>query len=90
MAEVTIYGVEGCGPCEVAKIFFKQQNIHYRFVDLNQNPDSRRELVAKLEQPTSGVILEVGDSEDTKQVDIMQGVSLASLRRWLEQHPELT
>lgn len=85
MAAVTIYGVEGCGPCEVAKLFFKQQKIAYRFVDLNQDPDSRRTLVAKLEQPTSGVILEVGDSVDT-----MQGVSLASLRKWLEQHPELT
>jgi len=85
MANVTIYGVEGCGPCEVAKLFFKQQKIAYRFVDLNQDKTRRRELVARLEQPTSGVILEVGDHLDT-----MQGVSLASLKRWLEQHPELT
>ena len=85
MANVTIYGVEGRGPCEVAKLFFKQQKIDYRFVDLNQDKASRHELVARLEQPTSGVVLEVGDSLDT-----MQGVSLASLKRWLEQHPELS
>lgn len=83
-ALLTIYGVAGCGPCEVAKLFFKQQRIDYRFVDLNQNPDSRRALLARLETPTSGVVLEVGGHLDT-----MLGVSLASLKRWLEQHPEL-
>jgi arsenate reductase-like glutaredoxin family protein len=85
MADLIIYGVKGCGPCEVAKVFFKQQRIDYHFVDLNQDQLSRRDLLTRLETPTSGVVLEVGDTLDT-----IQGVSLASLKRWLEQHPELT
>jgi glutaredoxin len=81
---LTIYGVKGCGPCEVARLFFKQQRIDYHFVDLDQDKTSRRDLLARLKTPTSGVVLEAGG-----HLDAMQGVSLASLKRWLEQHPEV-
>ncbi|MEM7735098.1 MAG: glutaredoxin family protein [Deinococcota bacterium] len=89
MTTLIIYGVEGCGPCEVAKRFFDQQKITYEFIDLNQDQAARRDVASRLETPTSGVVLEVYGDEQESELEVLQGVSLIRLRQWLEHHPQL-
>jgi arsenate reductase-like glutaredoxin family protein len=76
-----IYGVEGCGPCEVTKMFLRSKQVPFEFVDVARAPDKRRELKEKLGSPTSGVILEDGD-----RLSVMQGVSVAKLNRYLSEY----
>lgn len=76
-----VYGVEGCGPCEVTKMFFRAKQVPFEFVDVASAPDKRRELQDKLGSPTSGVIL-----EDGEQLFVMQGVSVAKLSRYLTEY----
>lgn len=73
-----VYGLEGCGPCEVTKLFLRSRHVPFEFVDVAQAPDRRRELREKLGSPTSGVIL-----EDGEHVVVMQGVSVAKLGHYL-------
>ena len=86
---LTVYGTEGCGPCEVTKLFLNSRSIPYTFIDVAGVPDKRRELRERLGSETSGVILEDGDA-----LTIMSAVSIASLNRYLTdykaRHPELT
>ncbi len=89
MATLVIYSVEGCGPCEVAKRFFDQQKIAYKFVDFNQNKAARQDMASRLETPTSGVVLEVQGGEQEPVLKVFQGVSLTRLRQWLEQYSQL-
>lgn len=72
-----VYSLEGCGPCEVTKLFLRSRHVSFKFIDVARAPDKRREL-SELGSPTSGVILE--DGED---LTLMQGVSVAKLSRWL-------
>jgi len=73
-----VYGVEGCGPCEVTKMFLRSKQVPFEFVDVASVPGKRRELEEKLGSPTGGVIL-----EDGEQLTVMQGVSVARLSRYL-------
>jgi glutaredoxin-like protein NrdH len=73
-----VYGVEGCGPCEVAKLFLSARNVPFTFVDVATDPDKRRELSEKLGSPTRGVIL-----DDDGELTVMQGVSVAKLSSYL-------
>lgn len=73
-----VYGVEGCGSCEVTKTFLTSKNVPFEFVNVTSAPDKRQELEAKLGSPTGGVILKDGD-----RLEIMQGVSVANLSCWL-------
>lgn len=74
-----VYGVEGCGPCEVTKLFLGSRGVPFTFIDVASEPQKRLELTQKLGSPTSGVIL-----EDEGQLTVMQGVSVAKLSRYLE------
>lgn len=76
-----VYGVEGCGPCEVTKLFLNAKQIPFEFVDVASAPGKRRELKEKLGSPTSGVILEDGD-----KLTVMRGVSVAGLSRYLTEY----
>jgi glutaredoxin-like protein NrdH len=76
-----VYGVEGCGPCELTKMFFRAKQLPFEFVDVASAPDKRRELKEKLGSPTGGVILEDGD-----RLEVMQGVSVAKLSRYLAEY----
>jgi glutaredoxin-like protein NrdH len=76
-----VYGVEGCGPCEVTKMFLKAKQVPFEFIDVASAPDRRSELREKLGSPTSGVILEDGDD-----LTVMQGVSVAKLSRYLSEY----
>lgn len=74
-----VYGVPGCGSCEVTKLFLGSRHVPFEFVDVSNDPDKRRELREKLGSPTSGVIL-----EDGEHLSVMQGVSVARLSGYLE------
>ena len=82
-----VYGVTGCGPCEVTKLFLGSRRVPFEFIDVATAPDQRLELQEKLGSPSSGVIL--GDGE---HLTVMQGVSVAKLSRYLaeyrERHPD--
>lgn len=84
-----VYGVEGCGPCEVTKLFLRSRNVPYAFINVATAPDKRRELRETLGSATSGVIL-----EDSDTMTVMRTVSIASLSRYLEaykqRHPEVS
>ncbi len=80
---VRIYGVEGCGPCEVAKIFLRQQRVPHTFVDVSQDPEQRQALRDRLGEPTAGVVLEDGEHLET-----MLGVSIPRLHQWLAHYRE--
>jgi glutaredoxin len=75
--KVTLYSLPGCGPCEVAKQFLQQQGVPFDFVDVRGEGVSEA-LTAKLGEPTRGVVLADGD-----HAEVMLGVSLPALRRWL-------
>ncbi|MDZ7705746.1 MAG: glutaredoxin [Trueperaceae bacterium] len=77
-ARVRIYGVAGCGPCEVAKLFLQQQRVDHTFVDVSEHPDQRRALRDRLGEPTAGVVL-----EDDGHLETMLGVSIPRLHQWL-------
>lgn len=79
---VRVYGVAGCGPYEVAKLFLSSRGIPFEFTDLIREPQKHRELRARLSTPSLGVILEDGDAAETT-AEVMQGVSIALLNRWL-------
>lgn len=76
-----VYGVTGCGPCEVTKLFLGSRGVPFGFVDVSDAPDRRRELREKLGSPSSGVIL-----EDGEHLTVMQGVSVAKLSRYLTEY----
>lgn len=86
---LTVYGTEGCGPCEVTKLFLRSRHVPFTFIDVADAPDKRRELRARLGSETSGVIL-----EDGNDLTVMKAVSVAELSRYLvayqQRHPDLS
>jgi glutaredoxin-like protein NrdH len=74
---VRVYGVKGCGPCEVSQMYLRQKGIPFEFVDVARDEGARQMLRERLPSLTSGVILEHDD-----RFEVMQGVSVASLNRW--------
>jgi thioredoxin reductase (NADPH) len=47
---ITIYGTQWCGDCKRAKQFFGEQRVHYRFIDVDVDPDG----LAYVEQVNAG------------------------------------
>ena len=80
-----VYGLEGCGPCEVTKLFLGSRHVPFEFIDVATEPDKRRDLKKKLGSLTSGVILEDSSADDDNIV-VMQGVSVAKLSRYLKEY----
>lgn len=80
---ITLYGVEGCGPYEVAKLYLNGRGVPHTFVDLSGDGERRAALAERLGKLTSGVIL-----EDGEHLEVMRGVSVGSLNRWLEGYRE--
>ncbi len=76
-----VYGVKGCGPYEVTKLFLGSRHVPFRFSDVETQPDKQIELRDKLGSLTSGVILEDGDD-----VRVMQSVSVAKLSAYLKDY----
>ncbi len=78
---IRVYGVPGCGPCEVAKLFFTSRRVPFTFIDVTGSPEKRLELRERLGSETGGVILEDGHT-----LTAMPAVSIASLNRYLAQY----
>lgn len=58
---VTIYSAGWCAFCKMAKEYLKSKNVAYKEIDVDENPDAARELVAKTGQ--AGIpVLEIGDA----------------------------
>ena len=76
-----VYGVTGCGPCEVTELFLGSRRVPFEFVNLATAPGKRRELQEKLGSPSSGVIL-----EDGEHLTVIPGVSVAKLSRCLTEY----
>lgn len=75
---VRLYGVPGCGPCEIVKLFLAQQGIPYLFVDVRKDEAAARRVAELLGSPTAGVVLEWEG-----RVEAIRGVSPARLHAWL-------
>ncbi len=78
-----VYGVEGCGPCEITKLYLNVQDVPFEFIDVSSQPQKLEELKQKLGSPTNGVIL-----DDDGQLTVMQGVSVAKLSLYLNSYRE--
>lgn len=74
---IRVYGLTGCGPCEVAKLFLKQKNLPFEFVDVEDNPEARQKVQEMVGGLSAGVVLEV-DGELTA----LTGVSIPKLEAW--------
>ncbi|MBF6595044.1 MAG: glutaredoxin family protein [Thermaceae bacterium] len=80
---IRVYGLRGCGPCEVAKLFLRQKGAEFEFVDVGSDAQARakvKELVGTL---SAGVVLEVGG-----QAQAILGVSIPRLEGWYKEHLE--
>ncbi|HEU4741858.1 MAG TPA: glutaredoxin family protein [Meiothermus sp.] len=78
---IRVYGLTGCGPCEVAKLFLKQKNLPFEFVDVQEHPEARQKVQEMVGTLTAGVVLEV-DGETTA----LLGVSIPKLEAWYRAH----
>ncbi|TSC55698.1 MAG: glutaredoxin-like protein [Parcubacteria group bacterium Gr01-1014_18] len=47
MKKVMIYSTPTCGFCSMAKEFFKENKVEYEDVDVSQDQDKAREMIAK-------------------------------------------
>ena len=78
-----LYGIPGCGPCEIVKMFLAQKGIPFQFVNARQDPEAARKIAELVGSPTAGVVLEwEGGTE------VIRGVSPASLNAWLARYLE--
>ena len=60
MKNVTIYSTQTCHFCQMAKEFFKENNIAYTEYDVGSNIEKRKEMVEKSGQMGVPVII-IGD-----------------------------
>lgn len=72
-----LYGLPGCGPCEVAKLFLRHKGVAFEFVDLRKAP----EVLQRLGGLSSGIVLEIDGAQE-----VLVGVSLPRLERWYADH----
>lgn len=78
---VRLYGIPGCGPCEIVKMFLAQKGISFEFVNARQDPEAARKIAELVGSPTAGVVLEWNG-----RVEAIRGVSPASLNAWLAKY----
>ncbi|MBL1958248.1 glutaredoxin family protein, partial [Klebsiella pneumoniae] len=73
---VKVYGLTGCGPCEVAKLFLAQKGVEFEFVDVGENAAGLRKVRELVGGLSAGVVLEVDGKSET-----ILGVSIPRLER---------
>ncbi|MFD3005848.1 glutaredoxin family protein [Thermus tengchongensis] len=78
---VRLYGIPGCGPCEIVKMFLAQKGIPFEFVNARQDTEAARKMAELVGSPTAGVVLEWNG-----KVEAIRGVSPASLNAWLARY----
>ena len=74
---VRVYGVPGCGPCEILKMFLAQKGVPFEFVNARENEEARKKVSALAGRPTAGVVLEWDG-----KTEVIRGVSPAALNAW--------
>ena len=50
MAKIIIYSTPTCPYCEMAKDYFKQNNVQYENYDVSENEEAAKEMVTKSHQ----------------------------------------
>jgi len=80
---VRLYGIPGCGPCEIVKMFLEQKGIPCEFVNARQDPEAAQKIAELVGSPTAGVVLEWGG-----RLEAIRGVSPQSLNAWLARYQE--
>lgn len=78
---VRLYGIPGCGPCEIVKMFLAQQGIPFEFVNARQDEAAARKMAELVGSPTAGVVLEWDG-----KTEVIRGVSPATLNAWLARY----
>lgn len=58
---VTIYSAPWCAFCHMAKQYLTSKKIDYKDIDVEQNPDAAREMVAKTGQ-TGIPVIQIGEA----------------------------
>ena len=46
-ADITVYGADWCGDCRRAKMFMEDHDIHFEWIDVQDDPEARK-VVEKL------------------------------------------
>ncbi|KIX84631.1 glutaredoxin family protein [Thermus filiformis] len=80
---VRLYGIPGCGPCEIVKMFLSMKGVPFVFVDARKDPQAAQRITELVGSPTAGVVLEV-DGE----VEAIRGVTPARLEAWYRAYLE--
>ncbi len=61
MKKVKIYTTPACGYCQLAKVFFKENKIDFKEIDIAENPKAADEMVQKTGQMGVPVIIITND-----------------------------
>jgi DNA polymerase/3'-5' exonuclease PolX len=80
---VRLYGIPGCGPCEIVKMFLEQKGVPYEFVNARKDPEAAKKIAKLVGSPTAGVVLEWQG-----RLEAVRGVSPQSLNTWLARYRE--
>jgi arsenate reductase-like glutaredoxin family protein len=78
---IRVYGLTGCGPCEVAKLFLQQKGLEFEFLDVGQNPGARAKVEELVGTLSAGVVL-----ESEGQAEAILGVSIPKLETWYRRY----
>lgn len=55
MQRITIFGREGCGYCQRAKMLCEMKNLDYRYIDIHQEGISKEDLEKTVGKPVETV-----------------------------------
>lgn len=80
---VRLYGIPGCGPCEIVKMFLAQKGVPFTFVNAREDQEAAQRITELVGSPTAGVVLEWGG-----RVEVIRGVSPATLQAWYARYQE--
>ena len=80
---VRLYGIPGCGPCEIVKMFLERNGVPYEFVNAKADPEAAKKIAELVGSPTPGVVLEWQG-----RLEAVRGVSPQSLNAWLARYRE--
>lgn len=78
---VRVYGVPGCGPCEIVKMFLAQKGVPYTFVNVREDQEAARLVADLVGSPTAGVVVEWEGKRKA-----IRGVSPVALNAFLEEY----
>lgn len=79
---VRLYGIPGCGPCEIVKMFLSRKGVPFVLVDPRKDPEAAQKIAQLVGSPTAGVVLE------EQEVEVIRSVSLAHLEAWYQRYLE--